>query len=64
MRRERKVISSVLVISILLSVFMPIFSNAYTIDEGVTFSLSSDATELIAGTQITVKVKITNIVLF
>ena len=57
MRKERKIISSILIISILLSIFMPIFSNAYTIDEGVVISLDSDATELVAGNKITVTMR-------
>ena len=58
MRKERKIISSLLIFSILLSIFIPIISNSYTIDEGVRFSLSSDATQLVEGTQITVSMYI------
>ena len=58
MRKERKFISSILIISILLSIFMPIFSKAYTIDQGVVFTLDSDATQLVAGNQITVTMRV------
>lgn len=58
MRMKKKIISSLLIFSILLSIFAPIVSNSYTIDEGVRFSLGSDATQLVAGTQITVSMYI------